>query len=139
MSRETKNPGEHSSSDAAQKPNASAGDPVSEILKTSRTVAVVDLLNRKFRPSHGLAQYMQSAGYRIIPLNPNKTEVFGEKSYAKLEDVPDRIDIVDIVRRPEFVLEIVQSEIRINARAIWMQEGVIHPQAAEQAAAQHCW
>jgi hypothetical protein len=76
---------------------------------------------------------MQSAGYRIIPVNPNETEVLGEKSYAKLEDVPDRIDIVDIFRRPQFVPEIVAAAIRKGARAIWMQEGVINPQAAEQA------
>ncbi len=85
------------------------------------------------RPSNGVAAYMQRVGYRIIPVNPNETEVLGEKSYARLEDVPEKIDIVDIFRRSEYVPEIVQSAIRIGAKAVWMQEGVIHEAAAEQA------
>ena len=118
----------------AQKPSAGgASDPIVELLKTSRTIAVVGLSSRKFRPSYGVSQYMQSAGYRIIPVNPSEAEVLGEKSYARLEDVPGKVDIVDIFRRPEFVPEIVESAIRIAARAIWMQEGVIHDAAAERA------
>ncbi|MGA6956784.1 MAG: CoA-binding protein, partial [Candidatus Acidiferrales bacterium] len=113
--------------------DAIAGDPVTHILKTSRTIAVVGLSSRKFRPSHGVAEYLQSAGYRIIPVNPNEREVLGEKSYALLEDIAEKIDIVDIFRRSEFVPEIVESAIRIGARAIWMQEGVIHPEAAQRA------
>jgi hypothetical protein len=76
---------------------------------------------------------LQSAGYRIIPVNPHETEVLGEKSYARLEDIPEKIDIVDVFRRSEFVPEIVESAIRIGARAIWMQEGVVHSEAAERA------
>ena len=110
-----------------------AGDPVTEILRSSRTIAVVGLSSRGFRPSHGVSHYLQSAGYRIIPVNPHETEVLGERSYARLEDVPDRVDIVDIFRRPEFVPDIVDSAIRIRARAVWMQEGVIHSEAAEKA------
>lgn len=113
--------------------NAAVGDPVSEILKVSRTIAVVGISSRKFRPSYGVAEYLQSAGYRIIPVNPAETEVLGEKCYARLEDVPERVDIVDIFRRSEFVPEIVESAIRIGARAAWMQEGVVHPEAAESA------
>lgn len=113
--------------------NAAVGDPVSEILKVSRTIAVVGISSRKFRPSYGVAEYLQSAGYRIIPVNPAETEVLGEKCYARLEDVPERVDIVDIFRRSEFVPEIVESAIRIGARAVWMQEGVVHPEAAESA------
>lgn len=112
---------------------AVAGDPVSEILKTARTIAVVGLSNRRFRPSHGVAEYLQSVGYRIIPVNPGEREVLGEKSYARLEDIPERVDIVDIFRRSEFVPEIVESAIRVGARAVWMQEGVIHAEAAERA------
>ena len=108
-------------------------DPVTEILKTSHTIAVVGLSNRKFRPSYGVADYLKSVGYRIIPVNPRENEVLGEKCYARLEDIPEKVDIVDIFRRSEFVPEIVDSAIRINARAIWMQEGVIHPTAAERA------
>lgn len=113
--------------------NAPVGDPVSEILKSSRVIAVVGLSNRKFRPSYGVAEYLQSAGYRIIPVNPSETEVLGEKSYARLEDIPERVDIVDIFRRSEFVPEIVESAIGIRARAVWMQEGVTHVEAAERA------
>ncbi len=108
-------------------------DPVSEILKTSRTIAVVGLSNRKFRPSYGVAEYLQSVGYRIIPVNPSETEVLGEKCYARLEDIPERVDIVDIFRRSEFVPEIVDTAIRMGARAVWMQEGVMHAEAAERA------
>lgn len=111
----------------------SAGDPVTQILKSSRTIAVVGLSSRRFRPSHGVSEYLQSAGYRIIPVNPNETEVLGEKCYAKLEDIPEKIDIVDVFRRSEFVPEIVESAIRIGARGVWMQEGVIHSDAAERA------
>jgi uncharacterized protein len=110
-----------------------SGDPIVEILKTSKTIAVVGLSSRRMRPSYGVAEYMQSAGYRIIPVNPNEVEVLDEKSYARLEDVSDRIDIVDIFRRSEYVPDIVESAIRIGARAIWMQEGVFHPAAAELA------
>ena len=118
---------------AGQKVTGVANDPVTEILKTSRTIAVVGLSSRKFRPSHGVAEYLQSAGYRIIPVNPYERGVLGEKSYARLEDIPEKIDIVDIFRRSEFVPEIVESATRIGTRAIWMQEGVTHPEAAERA------
>jgi uncharacterized protein len=107
-----------------------SGNPVFEILKTSKTIAVVGLSSRRMRPSYGVAEYMQSAGYRIIPVNPNETEVLGEKSYARLEDVPERVDIVDIFRRSEYVSDIVESAIRIGARAVWMQEGVFQSAAA---------
>src|SRR6201984_1598033 len=111
----------------------SSGDSILQIFKTSKTIAVVGLSGRRMRPSYGVAEYMQSAGYRIIPVNPNETEVLGEKSYARLEDVPERVDIVDIFRRSECVSDIVESAIRIGARAIWMQEGVFHPAAAARA------
>jgi uncharacterized protein len=114
---------------------AAAGDPVTQILKTSRTIAVVGLSSRRFRPSYGVSEYLKSAGYHIIGVNPNETEVFGEKCYARLEDVPVGVDIVNIFRRSEFVPAIVESAIRIGARAVWMQEGVIHAEAAERARA----
>src|SRR5271170_3824892 len=110
-----------------------AGDPVSQILKVSHTIAVVGLSSRSHRPSYGVAQYMQSAGYLVVPVNPAETEVLGEKCYARLEDIPEHVDIVDIFRRSEFVPEIVESAIRIAARGVWMQEGVINSQAAERA------
>jgi len=108
-------------------------DSIADLLKTSRTIAVVGLSSRRLRPSYGVAEYMQAAGYRIIPVNPRETEVLGEQSYARLEDMPERADIVDIFRRSEFVPDIVESAIRIGAHAVWMQEGVIHAEAAERA------
>lgn len=104
-----------------------------ELLKNSRTIAVVGLSSKRARPSYGVSQYMQRAGYRIIPVNPKETEVLGQKAYARLEDVPEKIDIVDIFRRSEFVPEVVESAIQIGARSVWMQEGVIHEKAAAKA------
>ncbi len=106
---------------------------IEELLRTARTIAVVGLSSKKFRPSYGVSEYMKRAGYRIIPVNPNETEVLGEKAYASLSEVPERIDIVDIFRRREFVPEIVEGAIRAGARAVWMQEGVIHEEAARRA------
>ena len=107
---------------------------VAEILKQSRTIAVVGLSSKRFRPSYGVAEYMQRAGYRIVPVNPEEREVLGEKCYADLDSVPEAIDIVDIFRRSEFVPEIVEAAIRKGAKAVWMQEGVIHEEAARRAA-----
>ena len=106
---------------------------ITELLKSARTIAVVGLSGNPVRPSNGVAAYLQRAGYRIIPVNPNETEVHGEKAYARLEDVPEKIDIVDVFRRSEHVPEIVESAIRIGARAVWMQEGVVDEAAAERA------
>jgi predicted CoA-binding protein len=108
---------------------------IPELLRTSRTIAVVGLSSKRFRPSYGVTEYMQSNGFRIIPVNPLETAVLGEKSYSNLDAVPDRVDIVDVFRRSEFVPEIVEAAIRIGARAVWMQEGVVHEAAAERARA----
>ena len=101
----------------------------------ARTIAVVGLSSRATRPSHGVTQYIQSAGYRIIPVNPAEKEVLGEKAYATLDDVKEPVDIVNIFRRAEFVPEIVEAAIRVGAKGIWMQEGIAHPAAAERAKA----
>lgn len=106
---------------------------IPEILKNSRTIAVVGLSSRRMRPSYGVSEYMQRAGYKIIPVNPQETEVLGEKSYPTLEDVPEPIDIVDVFRRSEYVPEIVDAAIRVKAKTVWMQEGVFHEAAAEKA------
>jgi len=106
---------------------------ITELLKTAKTIAVVGLAASPLRPSYGVSHYMRSQGYRIIPVNPNITEWEGEKSYPSLLDVPENIDIVNIFRRPEFVPEVVDQAIQIKAPAIWMQEGVIHEEAAEKA------
>jgi len=106
---------------------------IDTILRSCRTIAVVGLSGRRFRPSYGVAEYMQKAGYRIIPVNPLESQVLGEKCYPDLDSVPDAVDIVDIFRRPEFVPEIVEAAIRKGAKVIWMQEGVVHEDAARRA------
>ena len=108
---------------------------ISEILHSARTIAVVGLSNKRFRPSYGVSEYLKRVGYRIIPVNPLEDEVLGEKSYPDLDSVPVPVDVVDIFRRSEFVPEIVEAAIRNGAKAIWMQEGVIHEQAARRAEA----
>lgn len=108
---------------------------VAELLRSAKTIAVVGLSDNPFRPSYDVSAYMQGQGYRIIPVNPQVKEVLGEKSYASLRDVPERIDIVDVFRRSEFVPEIVDEAIALKVPAIWMQEGVIHEAAAAKARA----
>jgi predicted CoA-binding protein len=107
---------------------------IAEILRSARTIAVVGLSSKRYRPSHGVSEYLQRAGYRIVPVNPEETEVLGEKSYPDLESVPGPIDIVDIFRRSEFVPDIVEAAIRKGAKAVWMQEDVIHEAAGRRAA-----
>jgi predicted CoA-binding protein len=108
-------------------------DPIADLLKRSRTIAVVGLSNSPMRPSHGVSAYMQTQGYRIIPVNPTIHGSLGERSYASLLEVPEKIDIVNIFRRPEYVEEIVDQAIRLKIPAIWMQESVVHEKAAEKA------
>ena len=109
--------------------------PIADILANSHTIAVVGLSERRSRPSYGVAEYMQRAGYRIIPVNPTVTEVLGEESYPSLDAVPGPVDIVDIFRRSEHVPEIVEAALRKGAKTIWMQEGVVHEEAARRAEA----
>lgn len=104
-----------------------------EILRTARTIAVVGLSSNKFRPSYEVSEYMQRAGYRIIPVNPAESEVLGEKAYATLEDIPERVDLVNVFRRPEYVPEIVEAAIRIGAKAVWLQQDIVHEAAAQRA------
>jgi predicted CoA-binding protein len=106
-----------------------------EILRTCRTLAVVGLSSDPRRASHGVSRFLQRSGYRIIPVNPNETEVLGEKAWPSLLDVPEPFDCVVIFRRPEFVPEIVDQAIARGARAVWMQEGISHPEAAARARA----
>ncbi len=108
-------------------------DPITDLLKKSKTIAVVGLSDSPFRASHGVSAYMQSQGYRIVPVNPKIESALGEDSYKSLLDVKEKIDIVDVFRRPEFVPEVVDQAIQMKVPVIWMQEGVIHEQAAEKA------
>jgi predicted CoA-binding protein len=106
---------------------------INRILDDCRTIAVVGLSSSPIRPSHGVASYMQQHGYRIIPVNPNETEVLGEKAYASLADVPEKIDLVDIFRRSEEAGKAVDEAIAVGAKAVWLQEGVIDHEAAQRA------
>jgi len=106
---------------------------IKEMLETYHTIAVVGLSSHTWRPSHSVSKYMQTMGYRIIPVNPRETEVLGEKAYATLDEVPEPFEIVDIFRRVEYIPDIVEAAIRRNARVIWMQQGLIHDAAAARA------
>jgi predicted CoA-binding protein len=108
-------------------------DPVTELLKRTKTIAVVGLSDKPMRVSHGVSAYMQSHGYRIIPVNPQIEACLGEKAYASLLEVPEKIDIVNVFRRPEFVEEVVDQAIQLKVPAIWMQEDVVHEKAAAKA------
>jgi len=108
-------------------------DPIRDLLSRVKTIAVVGLSDSPMRPSHGVSAYMQSQGYKIIPVNPQIGEALGEKSYPSLLDVPEKIDLVDVFRRPEFVDEIVEQAIQLKIAAIWLQEDVINERAAEKA------
>jgi predicted CoA-binding protein len=108
-------------------------DPIGELLTRAKTIAVVGLSSNPLRPSHGVTAYMQSHGYRIIPVNPNIAECLGQKAFQSMLDVPEKIDIVNVFRRPEFVEEVVDQAIQLKVPAIWMQEDVIHEKAAEKA------
>lgn len=108
---------------------------IPELLSNSKTIAVVGLSSDPFRPSYGVSEYMQQAGYRIIPVNPKETEVLGEKAYAKLSDIPFPVDIVNIFRRPVDVPPVVADAIAMGAKSVWMQSGIVHEEAARQAEA----
>lgn len=106
---------------------------IKQILEECKTIAVVGLSSNPMRPSHSVAAYMQRKGYQIIPVNPFETEVLGEKSYARLSDVPVKIDLVDIFRRSDEAGKAVDEAIEIGTKAVWLQEGVIDEEAVQRA------
>jgi len=108
---------------------------IEELLRSTKTIAVVGLSRKPWRASFGVSEYMQSVGYRIIPVNPHEGEVLGEKAYRSLEDLPEAVDMVNIFRRSEAVPEIVEAAIRMGAKSVWMQEGVVDEASAERARA----
>ena len=110
-------------------------DSIYKVLERAKTIAVVGLSDDPMRPSHGVSAYMQSQGYKIIPVNPQIEETLGEKSYPSLLDIPEKIDLVDVFRRPEFVDEIVEQAIQLKIPALWLQEDVIHEAVAAKARA----
>ena len=102
------------------------------ILKSNKVVAIVGLSPNPDRPSHIVGKYLKENGYRIIPVNPAAEEVLGERSYPSLTAIPEKVDVVDIFRRSEEVPAIVEDAIKIGAKVVWMQEGVINEAAAER-------
>ena len=110
-----------------------ATDAIGDLLKRSKTIAVVGLSDSPLRPSYGVSAYMQSQGYRIIPVNPSIKGALGEKAVSSLSEIDEKIDIVDVFRRSEFVPDVVDEAIRLKVPAIWLQEGVIHEEAAAKA------
>jgi hypothetical protein len=110
-----------------------ATDEIGELLKRTKTIAVVGLSDSPLRPSYGVSAYMQSQGYKIIPVNPSIKGSLGEKAVASLADVEEKIDMVDVFRRSEYVPDLVDEAIRLKVPAIWLQEDVIHEEAAEKA------
>ena len=109
---------------------------IADLLKSAKTIAVVGLSSNRMRPSFGVSRFLQRQGFRIIPVNPQETEVLGERAYASLRDVPDTIDVVNIFRRPARVPEVVDEAIeRGGVRCVWMQEGVVSPEGAAKAQA----
>jgi predicted CoA-binding protein len=110
-----------------------ANDEIGKLLKSARTIAVVGLSNSPLRPSYGVAAYLQTQGYKIIPVNPTIKGALGEKAVASLSDIQEKIDIVDVFRRSEFVPEIVDEAIRLKVPTIWLQEDVVHEEAAAKA------
>jgi len=119
------------------RPNAATPscDPIGDILRSSKTIAVVGLSSNPFRPSHEVAAYLQSVGYRIIPVNPNESEVLGIKAFARLEDISEPVDIVDVFRRSEAVPTVADSAIAIGAKVLWLQQDIRNAAAAEKAQA----
>lgn len=106
---------------------------IQEALKKYKTIAVVGLSPNPERPSHYVAKYLKEHGYQVIPVNPLIKEVLGEKSYPDLKAVPIKVDIVDIFRRPEEVLPFVEDALKIGAKVVWMQEGIVNEEAAYKA------
>jgi predicted CoA-binding protein len=105
---------------------------IGRILEGCRTIAVVGLSPRPERDSHRVARYLKEVGYRVIPINPRVAEVLGERAYESLEAVPERVDLVDVFRRPEEIPVLSEAAIRAGARAFWMQLGIRHREAAER-------
>ena len=112
-----------------------ATDQIAELLSRAKTIAVVGMSSSPMRPSYGVAAYMQANGYRIIPVNPNINGALGEKSYPDLKSIPEKIDIVNVFRKPEFVAEVVYEAIALKLPCVWMQEDVVHEEAAAKARA----
>ena len=104
-----------------------------DILLSTKTIASVGLSSNPGKESYGIVQYLKSQGYRVIPVNPTAEEILGEKSYPDLESIPEKIDVVQVFRKPEDVPPVVESAIKVGAKTVWMQEGIINEEAAQKA------
>jgi len=104
-----------------------------DILLSTKTIASVGLSSNMEKVSYVVGSYLQSQGYRVIPVNPTADEILGEKSYPDLESVPENIDVVQVFRRPEDIPPVVESAIKIGAKVVWMQEGIVNEEAAQMA------
>lgn len=118
---------------SSQEQAGQANDDIGKLLKSAKTIAVVGLSDSPLRPSYGVAAFLQNHGYRIIPVNPTIKGALGEKAVASLADIREKIDVVDVFRRSEFVPEVVDEAIRLKLPAIWLQEDVVHEAAARKA------
>jgi len=110
--------------------NPSREDLRSLLLET-KTIAMVGASSNPGRPSHGVLRKLLSAGYHVIPVNPNETEVLGQRAYPSLEAIPEKIDLVDVFRRSEATPPIAEQAVKVGARALWLQQGVVNDEAAE--------
>lgn len=108
---------------------------IRDVLQSAHTIAIVGLSSNPLRPSNFVGFYLQRHGYRVIPVNPRETEALGERSYASLSDIPFPVDVVDVFRAPQFVPEVADEAVKIGARAVWLQFGVINATGARTAEA----
>ena len=116
-------------SDEAFEPGMPSDQELRSILGEAKTIAVVGLSSKPHRDSHQVAEWLQEKGYRIIPVNPNETEVLGEKAYLSLLDVPEKIDVVDVFRRAEYTPEVAEQAVKIGAKVLWLQDGIVNEEA----------
>ena len=122
-------------SDEAFEPGMPSDQELRSILGEAKTIAVVGLSSKPHRDSHQVAEWLQEKGYRIIPVNPNETEVLGEKAYPTLLDVPEKIDVVDVFRRAEYTPEVAEQAVKIGAKVLWLQDGIVNEEAWNMAQA----
>jgi uncharacterized protein len=116
-------------SDEAFEPGMPSDQELRSILGEAKTIAVVGLSSKQWRDSYGVSEWLQQKGYRIIPVNPNETEVLGEKAYPSLLDVPEKVDVVDVFRRAEYTPEVAEHAVKIGAKVLWLQDGIVNEDA----------
>lgn len=116
-------------SDEAFEPGVPSDQELRSILGETKTIAVVGLSSKLHRDSHQVSEWLQEKGYRIIPVNPNETEVLGERAYPSLLDVPEKIDVVDVFRRAEYTPEVAEQAVKIGAKVLWLQDGIVNEEA----------